>query len=126
MQQMDTHTGLQAPLAPDELRHESKVVGALPIINHFLLLLGLDERLQRFLPGADPRGLLPPAVGLGVLLRNMLVSREPLYSLREWSLSFSCWEYLRRATLSAFSNSQAKAEYLELNCRKISLATCGM
>ena len=84
MQQMDTPTGLQAPLAPDELRHESKVVGALPIINHFLLLLGLDERLQRFLPGADPRGLLPPAVGLGVLLRNMLVSREPLYSLREW------------------------------------------
>jgi transposase len=60
------------------------VVGALPIINHFLLLLGLDERLQRFLSGADSRGLLPPAVGLGVLLRNMLVSREPLYSLREW------------------------------------------
>jgi len=78
MQQMDTHTGLQAPLAPDELRHESKVVGALPIINnHFLL--GLDKRLPRILPGAAPRSPLPPAVGLGVLLRNMLVSRESLY-----------------------------------------------
>jgi hypothetical protein len=77
MQQMDTPTGLQAPLAPDELRHESKVVGALPIINHFLLLLGLNERLQRFLPGADPHGLLPPAVGLGVLLRNMLAAVQP-------------------------------------------------
>lgn len=84
MQQMDTQAELQAPLAPDELRHESRAVGALPIINHFLLLLGLDEHFQRFLPGADPRSLLSPAAGLGVLLRNILVSRAPLYSLREW------------------------------------------
>jgi transposase len=59
-------------------------VGALPIINHFLLLLGLDEHFQRFVPGEDTRSLLSPAAGLGVLLRNILVSREPLYSLREW------------------------------------------
>jgi hypothetical protein len=50
MQQMDTQAELQAPLAPDELRHESRAVGALPVINHFLLLLGLDEHFQRFLP----------------------------------------------------------------------------
>ncbi len=75
---------LGASPAPDELRHESKVVGALPIINHFLRLLGLDELFQRFLPETDPRSLLSPAIGLGVLLRNILVSREPLYSLQEW------------------------------------------
>jgi hypothetical protein len=43
MQQMDTQAELQAPLAPDELRHESRAVGALPIINHFLVLLGLPQ-----------------------------------------------------------------------------------
>lgn len=111
---MDAHTGLQAPLAPDELRHESKVVGALPIINHFRLLLGLDGRLQRFLPGADPRSLLPPAVGLGVLLRNRLVSREPLYNQQEWG---------RR---SEECLHQVKREHHGLNCREISFATCGM
>jgi len=130
MQQMDTHTGLQAPLAPDEFRHESKVVRALPII-FLLLLVGLNERLQRAPPaippwGGSPRPAVASRIGLGVLLRNMRVSREPLYSLREWALSFSCWEYLRRATLSAFINSQAKAEYIELNYREISFATCGM
>jgi hypothetical protein len=60
------------------------VVGALPIINHFLELTGVDEALQRFLPQPGSRDRLPPAVGVGILLRNILVSREPLYSLRDW------------------------------------------
>lgn len=63
---------------------ESKVVGALPIINRFLGLAGVDEALQRFLPEPSSRDRLPPAVGVGVLLRNVLVSREPLYNLRDW------------------------------------------
>jgi hypothetical protein len=46
--QVDGGTGLTVPVAPDELRHASKVVGALPIINHFPQLLGLDELFQRF------------------------------------------------------------------------------
>lgn len=66
------------------LRLESKVVGALPLINRFLGLAGVDEALQRFLPKPNSRDRLPPAVGVGVLLRNILVSREPLYNLREW------------------------------------------
>jgi transposase len=63
---------------------ESKVVGALPIINRFLGLAGVDEALQRFLPEPSSRDRLPPAVGVGVLLRNLLVSREPLYNVRDW------------------------------------------
>ena len=31
---------------------------------------------------------LPPAAGLGVLLRNILVAREPLYGLSEWANRF--------------------------------------
>jgi transposase len=82
--QVDGGIGLTAPVVPDELRHASKVVGALPIINHFLQLLGLDELFQRFLPEPDRRQRLSPAIGLGILLRNLLLSREPLYSLQEW------------------------------------------
>lgn len=76
--------GLDTAPTANELGLESKVVGALPIINHFLGLAGVDEALQRFLPEPNSRDRLPPAVGVGVLLRNILVSREPLYNLRDW------------------------------------------
>jgi transposase len=66
------------------LELESKVVGALPIINRFLGSSGVDEAFQRFLPVPSSRVRLLPAAGVGVLLRNILVSREPLYNLRDW------------------------------------------
>jgi transposase len=76
--------GLDTPPPANELGLESKVLGALPIINRFLELAGVDKALQRFLPEPSSRDRLPPAVGVGVLLRNILVSREPLYNLRDW------------------------------------------
>jgi transposase len=76
---------IMPPLAsPSKPQLVSKVVGALPIVNHVLQALELDALLEEFVP-ADARSKLAPALGLGILLRNLLISREPLYSLAEWS-----------------------------------------
>jgi transposase len=66
----------------------SFTVGALPIINHILRRTRLEEFLQEALPSEDPRRRLPTATGLLVLLRNLLVSREPLYGVGEWATHY--------------------------------------
>lgn len=66
----------------------SKALGPLPIINRFLARLRLDHFFGKFVPCADQRLKLAPAVGLGVLLRNVLVAREPLYGLADWASRF--------------------------------------
>lgn len=72
----------------DDLDLVSKALGPLPIVNHVLDRLRLDRFLGQFVPPTDRRLKLPPAVGLGVLVRNVLVAREPLYSLSEWAARF--------------------------------------
>lgn len=64
-----------------ELR--SQLLGPLPIINRFLDRLGADALLERVLE-ADPRSRMPPAKALGVVLRNLIEQRRPLYGLGEW------------------------------------------
>lgn len=71
-----------------DLELVSKVLGPLPIINRFLERLRLDRFLAQFVPLTDRRLKLPPAVGIGVVLRNVLVAREPLYGLSEWARRF--------------------------------------
>ncbi len=61
----------------------SQTLGALPIVNAFLLRLGVDELVERALP-TDSRTTLPPALALGVLLRAVIEGRRPLYELSEW------------------------------------------
>ena len=63
----------------------SHTIGALPILNSILQRLRLAEFLQRALPPDDKRVRVPAASGLLVLLRNVLVSREPIYGVREWA-----------------------------------------
>ena len=63
-------------------------VGFLPILNHLLQRLHLDALLQAHLPRADRRTKLPAAQGLLVLLKNLLLSREPLYGLGEWAARY--------------------------------------
>jgi transposase len=76
-----------APVTED-LDLVSKALGPLPIINHVLGRLRLDRFLGQYVPHTDQRLKLAPAVGLGVLLRNVLVAREPLYGLCEWTARF--------------------------------------
>ncbi len=63
----------------------SQLLGALPVVNCFLERLGLDELVARHVASGDPRLLVDPARVLGVVVRNLVVSHEPIYSLGEWA-----------------------------------------
>jgi len=58
-------------------------LGPLPIVNHFLDRLGLERLFEQFIPAADARCSLPPAKALGVLVRSIVVEREPIYRHHE-------------------------------------------
>lgn len=60
-------------------------VAALPILNRFLQRLRLDEFLRDHLPREDRRARVSTATTLLVLVRNLLLSREPLYGVGEWA-----------------------------------------
>lgn len=68
---------------PFELR--SRVVGALPIIDHILARLRVPRLLDQHVPATDRRLRLPYATSLGVMLKNVVLGKEPLYSLGEWA-----------------------------------------
>ncbi len=63
----------------------SHTLGGLPLVNHILQRLRFDDLLQRQLPAPDPRAQLPPSAALGVLTRNLILARVPLYGLGEWA-----------------------------------------
>ena len=74
----------QVPYAPpDALALRTERLGPLPLVNHFLERLGLEAQLERFVPTHDRRVRLPYAKGLGLLLRSLLVEREPMYRAYE-------------------------------------------
>ena len=63
----------------------SKCIGVLPIVNHFLNRLKFEELLDRYLPPAVEQSKIDPAQALGVLVRNIIILRTPLYSIGEWA-----------------------------------------
>ncbi|HWU39771.1 MAG TPA: DUF4277 domain-containing protein, partial [Candidatus Acidoferrum sp.] len=68
---------------------QSLSVGALPILDHLLKRMRLEEFLRDYLPREDGRTKLSPAKALLVLLRNLLVSREPIYGMGEWAARYA-------------------------------------
>jgi transposase len=80
-------TGRQARTGRQTLRSEK--IGALPILDHFIKRLRLDELLQEHLPPEDKRVKIPARKALLVLLRNLLISREPLYGIGEWVAGYA-------------------------------------
>ena len=66
----------------------SRRLGALPLVNHFLERSGLPALLERYLPVADARARLSPAVAVRLVITNLLVGRQPLYGLGEWADRF--------------------------------------
>ena len=70
---------------PFDLRPE--VLGALPIIDHFLTRLGADALIEDYV-GFDGRARLDPARALGVVLRALCLSHQPVYALGEWAAQF--------------------------------------
>ena len=79
--------GKQAANGPFQLR--SFDVGALPLVNHILQRMGLEDLLEEHLPPDDPRTELPTSQALLVLVRNVLLSREPIYGVGEWAARFA-------------------------------------
>jgi transposase len=57
----------------------SERLGALPLVNEFIAQLGLSKLLDRYVPTTDRRCKVPYGKGLGVLLRSILIEREPIY-----------------------------------------------
>ena len=70
------------------LQLRSYTLGELPVINRFMDRLGLDDMLARYVPHNDRRLRVPPAKALGLLLRNVLQARAPVYALHEWAAPF--------------------------------------
>jgi len=54
-------------------------LGPLPIVNHFLERLELERLLEQCIAPTDARCTLRPAKALGVLVRSIVVEREPIY-----------------------------------------------
>ncbi len=63
-------------------------LGALPMLEAILRRLRLEEFLRDRLPREDSRTKIPTATGLLLLIKNLLVSREPLYGVGEWAARF--------------------------------------
>jgi transposase len=74
---------------PDALALRTERLGPLPLINHVLERLGLEALLERFVPTHDRRVRLPYSKGLGVVLRSLLVEREPMYRHQEMVTRFA-------------------------------------
>ena len=98
---------------PQSLTLHTERLGPLPLINHFLERLGLDALLQRFVPTDDPRVRLPFAHGLGVLLRSVLVEREPIYRQQETVATFAPQAFGLSADLSAHVGDDAIGRALD-------------
>ena len=64
-------------------------LGALPLVNHFLDRIGLQEVLTRWLPAPDRRIKLDPATAIRLLVVNLLLGRAPLYGLGEWAAGYA-------------------------------------
>ncbi len=90
----------RAPQAPDpariapkatgeDLTLHSRSIGAIPIINLFIERCRLTHFLAEFLPSEDNRNRVSTVSSLLLLVRNILISREPVYGLGEWTASFA-------------------------------------
>jgi Domain of unknown function (DUF4277) len=60
-------------------------VGALPLLDPRLRRMRLEELLRQYLPPDDSRCELPTSRVLLVLVRNVLLSRAPVYAVGEWT-----------------------------------------
>jgi len=72
----------------ESLELESETIDALPIINYFIDRLDLDEIIKCAMPHADPSNHIMPHTSIGILLRNIILGRLPVYGFKEWVTPF--------------------------------------
>src|SRR5476649_2960767 len=77
-------------LSPPKARFilHSERLGPLPLVNHFIDRIGLESLLDHHVP-SDARCAVPHARALGVLLRSLIVEREPIYRQQETVQGFA-------------------------------------
>ena len=80
---------MDKPMTPQPFELRKERLGPLPIVNNFMERLGIDTLLEEFVPTEDARVDLPYAKGLGVLLRSIIVEREPIYRQQETVHTFA-------------------------------------
>ena len=68
---------------------QSERLGPLPLVNDFVSRMGLESLLERFVPTTDRRNSVSHAQALGVLLRSIIVQREPIYRQQETVYGFA-------------------------------------
>lgn len=68
----------------EPFRLETQMIGPLPIVNHFIKRIGLDDTFERHLNTANTRKV-SPSKSIGVLLRNIILHRTPIYDLQDWA-----------------------------------------
>ena len=83
-------SGTQAPASTKaRFSLHSERLGPLPLVNHFLQRIGLEQLLDKHVPTRDRRRAVAHAKTLGVLLRSIIVEREPIYRQQETAVSFA-------------------------------------
>ena len=73
---------VRAPRSAD-FSLKTERLGPLPLVNHFIDRMGLAALLEKYVPTTDPRCRVAHAKALGVLLRSIVVEREPIYRAQE-------------------------------------------
>src|SRR5262249_1018071 len=76
---------MDMPHRPAAFTLTSQRLGAIPLVNHFLARMRLDEVLGRWLPGHDARCQIRPATLARIVITNLVVDHQPLYGLGEWA-----------------------------------------
>jgi transposase len=66
---------------------QTNTIGALPLLSTLFRRLRLGEFFAAYVAPGKGRVRLPWSAGLLVLLRNVLLSREPVYGVGEWAAS---------------------------------------
>jgi hypothetical protein len=84
---------LKTPLLGDTARAAGRTLhsyqlGLLPILNRLLARLRLEHFLRDYLPPEDRRSRIAPSQALMVLLKNLVLSRQPLYGVAHWAARY--------------------------------------
>jgi hypothetical protein len=72
---------------------QTERLGPLPLVNHFIARSGLAELLEQYVPTRDRRCAVAHSRALGVLLRSIVVEREPIYRQAETVHGFAAGLY---------------------------------
>lgn len=72
-------------LNTDNLTLDSKIIGALPIVNRFIERMGLESLLEKALPPTNSSQKISNAKMITLLVRSVLIERNPLYQISEWA-----------------------------------------